>query len=154
MAIKNGAPIVGIFDSSGAFVFEGVSALAGYGKIMKAVSQASGVIPQIAIIAGTCAGSCAAIASMFDIVILSEQNGKIYTNVTSDKTDLSVVSISVKDEISAIIEAKALLTILPDNNAAGTVRIDGARDASVLVDVSVIEEEGYDAHAVFISYIK
>ena len=148
MSIKNVAQIFGIFDSSGAFVFECVSALAGYGKIMKAVSQASGVIPQIAIIAGTCAGSCAAIASMFDIVILSEQNGKIYTNVTSDKTDLSVVSISVKDEISAIIEAKALLTILPDNNAAGTVRIDGARDASVLVDVSVIEEEGYDAHAV------
>jgi len=154
MAIKNGAPIVGIFDSSGAFILEGVSALAGYGKIMKAASKASGVIPQIAIVAGTCAGSCAAIASMFDIVILSEQNGKIYTNATSEKSDLSVVSVSVKDEISAIIEAKALLSILPDNNAVGTVRIDGARDPSVLVDVSVIENEGYDAHAVLSAITK
>ena len=55
-AIKNGAPVVGIFDSCGAIVYDGVSALAGYGLLMKCVSDASGVIPQIAIIPGVCAG--------------------------------------------------------------------------------------------------
>ena len=49
LAIKNGAPVIGIFDSAGAYIMEGVEALAGYGKIMKKVSGASGIIPQIAV---------------------------------------------------------------------------------------------------------
>ena len=66
-AMAVGAPIVGFFDCAGAVVFEGAAALAGYGKLLTAVSTASGVIPQIAVISGTCASlstSAAAISSM------------------------------------------------------------------------------------------
>ena len=69
LAISNGAPVIGIFNSNGADIFEGTAALSAYGKIMAAVSKASGVIPQIAFIAGKCIGSSAAIAAMFDIVV-------------------------------------------------------------------------------------
>ena len=52
MALKNGAPVIGVFDSVGAVVSDGANALAAYGTLLKAVSEASGVIPQIAVIAG------------------------------------------------------------------------------------------------------
>ena len=69
MAIDNGAPVIGIFNSNGMDVFEGTAGLAAYGRIMTAITKASGVIPQIAFITGKCIGTCAAIAAMFDIVV-------------------------------------------------------------------------------------
>ena len=69
LATSNGAPVIGIFNSNGTDIFEGTVGLAAYGKIMAAVAKASGVIPQIAFIAGKCLGSAAAIAAMFDIVV-------------------------------------------------------------------------------------
>ena len=80
LAIKNSAPVIGVFDSAGAYVLEGVAALAGYGKIMKCVAKASGIIPQIAVVASVCSGSLATIASMFDFVVASEKNGEFYVN--------------------------------------------------------------------------
>ena len=80
LAIKNSAPVIGVFDSAGAYVLEGVAALSGYGKIMNSVAKANGIIPQIAVIAGVCAGTMATIASMFDFVIASKQNGEFYVN--------------------------------------------------------------------------
>lgn len=79
MALNNGAPIIGIFDSSGADIFGGASSLAAYGRIMKSVAKASGVIPQIALIANRCLGSSAAIASMFDVVV-KEKNADFYVS--------------------------------------------------------------------------
>lgn len=145
MAIANGAPVVGIFDSNGAFILEGTAALSGYGKVMSSVSKASGVIPQIAVIAGTCAGSAAVIASMFDVTVLSELDGKFYVT----KNNASVPAITVADEISAIIEAKLLLSILPANNCEGTVRYE--KNANGAVDVSYIKDGGYDVHSVIAS---
>lgn len=145
MAVKNGAPVVGIFDSNGAFVLEGTAALAGYGRIMSSVSRASGVIPQIAIIAGTCAGSAAVIASMFDVTILSELEGKFYVA----KDNNAVPAVTAADEISAIGEAKAILSILPSNNVEGSVRFESNANGSV--DVSFIADGGYDVHNVIAS---
>ncbi len=142
MAIANGAPVVGIFDSNGAFVLEGTAALSGYGRIMSSVSRASGVIPQIAVIAGTCAGTAAVIASMFDVTVLSELDGKYY--LTKDHP--SAPAITVADEISAISEAKLLVALLPANNCEGTVRYD--KSANGTVDVSFVKNGGYDVHSV------
>ena len=64
LAIKNGAPVIGIFNSNGTDIFSGSSSLAAYGKIMACVSEASGVIPQVALISGKCIGLSAAIAAM------------------------------------------------------------------------------------------
>ena len=52
LAVKNGAPVIAVFDSAGAVVFDGASALAAYGRFMKTVSDASGIIPQIAVVDG------------------------------------------------------------------------------------------------------
>ena len=80
LAIKNGAPVVGVFDSMGAVVYDGVSALASYGKVMKCVSEASGIIPQIAVVDGMCAGSMALIASMFDFTVTIKDVSKLYVS--------------------------------------------------------------------------
>ena len=52
LAVKNGAPVIGVFNSAGAVLGEGVDALGAYGKVMRAVSDASGIIPQIAYVNG------------------------------------------------------------------------------------------------------
>ena len=80
LAIKNGAPIVGIFDSAGAVVYDGTSALAAYGRLMKCVSDASGIVPQIALIDGVCGGSSAVVASMFDFTVTVKDRSKLYVN--------------------------------------------------------------------------
>ena len=131
LALKNGAPVVGLFDSSGASVGEGVSALDGYGRIMKRISQASGIIPQIAVIAGVCGGCSAAIASMFDFVIISGDKGKLFVNspflTGKDSTSRSYVSshglagIICEDEAGSLSKARDLISLLPSNNAEGTV---------------------------------
>ena len=133
-AIKAGAPVVGVYDSAGAKVLEGVSVLSGYGSIMKASAAASGVIPQIAVIAGPCSGSLAAIAAMADVVIASEEKGKYYVTAPvslksqGDKAPGSIdeaaengaVSIAVKTEEDALACAKKLVSLFPSNNAEGT----------------------------------
>ena len=63
LALSNGAPVIGIFDSNGTDIFEGTAGLSAYGKILSVVNRASGVIPQIALVAGKCIGTAATIAS-------------------------------------------------------------------------------------------
>jgi acetyl-CoA carboxylase carboxyltransferase component len=91
LAMKNGAPVIGIFNSNGIDVFEGTAGLAAYGRIMTAVTKASGVIPQIAFISGKCIGTCAAIASLFDIVV-KDKNATFY--VSSPVLALQVLYLS------------------------------------------------------------
>lgn len=69
LALKKGAPVVGMFASAGADIYEGVSAMAAYGRILKAVTEASDEILQIAYVRGLCIGTAAAIASAFDFVV-------------------------------------------------------------------------------------
>ncbi len=147
LAIKNGAPVVGIFDSNGAFILEGTAALSGYGKVMSSVSRASGVIPQIAIIAGTCAGSAAVIASMFDVTILSELDGKYYVTLGNPSSP----AITTPDEISAITKAQALLSVLPSNNCEGTVRYE--KNANGTVDVSYVLDGGYNVETLIATVV-
>ena len=88
LAKKNGAPVVGVFDSVGANVFEGVSALAAYGRIISSVASASGIVPQIALISGKCIGTLSAVAAMFDIAIL-EEGASLYVtdpSLTGERT--------------------------------------------------------------------
>lgn len=130
MAIKNGSPVVGIFDCAGADIFEGTDALAGYGRIMRAVSDASGKIPQIAVISGNCIGSFAAIAAMYDFIVKSEE-GKLYVNSpllsgTADAQE-ALVSYTAESEGEALAFARKLLSFLPQNSGAGVV-VEAATD--------------------------
>ena len=69
LAIKNGAPIIGIFNSNGTDIFAGTAGLAAYGRMLACANAASGVIPQVAFVTGKCMGLCAAIASVFDFTV-------------------------------------------------------------------------------------
>ena len=69
LAISNGAPVIGIFNSNGTDIFEGTAGLAAYGRILKAINEASGIIPQIAFVTGKCIGTAATIAASFDFIV-------------------------------------------------------------------------------------
>ncbi len=128
LAISGGAPIVGIFNSAGAYLPEGVRALGGYGKIMKASADASGVIPQIALAVGVVQGASAVIASMFDFVIATEKSKISVTpafvvggGTTDDSVESGLVSLTAVDTLGAALYARELLGYLPVNNKEGTV---------------------------------
>lgn len=135
LAIKNGAPVIGVFDSAGAVVYDGAAALAAYGKFMKCVSDASGIIPQIAVIDGICGGSSAVVASMFDFTVTVKEKSKLYVNSpfvigadagTSDFAAANGISAySAKDEADAFSFARKLVSVLPANNADGAFAENG-----------------------------
>lgn len=129
MAIKNGAPVIGVFDSAGAVVYDGAAALAAYGRVMKCVSDASGIIPQIAIIDGVCGGSLAVVASMFDFTVTVKGTSALYVNspfvVGKDAgtaefaaaNGLSAYNAQNGEEAYSYV--RELIMLLPQNNADG-----------------------------------
>ncbi|MBO5305336.1 MAG: hypothetical protein J6B12_01100 [Clostridia bacterium] len=131
MAIENGAPVIAMLDSAGALIYEGSAVLSGYGRMMKCVSEASGIIPQIAVISGVCAGMMATIAAMYDFVITVKDKSQLYVNAPSvsgeKKADAEtaaangIAALVAENEGDALLKAKALLTLLPANNADGTM---------------------------------
>ena len=130
LATSNGAPVIGIFDSKGTDIFIGTAGLAAYGKIMSAVSKASGVIPQIAYVAGKCIGTSAAIASMFDFVVKSN-DASLYVsapNLTgADNAQAPVLAFNgTADECSAYI--RTLISYIPSNASVGTIVNECADD--------------------------
>lgn len=130
MALDNGAPVVGIFNSNGADIFEGTAGLAAYGRIMKVVTTASGIIPQIALIAGKCLGSCAAIASMFDIVV-KENNAPFYVSSPS-LTNVDGAQDAVVAYTGEIAECagyvRSMISFLPSNSSIGIQASDICTD--------------------------
>ncbi|MBQ8344854.1 MAG: hypothetical protein IJY42_01145, partial [Clostridia bacterium] len=129
LAVKNGAPVVGVFDSAGAVVYDGAKALAAYGSVMKCVSDASGIVPQIAVIDGVCGGSSAVVASMFDFTVTVKGSSALYVNApfvvgeeagTAEFTANSGLSAyAAEDAAQAYTYVRELLTLLPANNADG-----------------------------------
>ena len=152
-AMKAGAPVVAIIDSIGAKVEEGVAVLAGYGKIMKSVSAASGVIPQIAVVCGTCNGSMATIASMCDISIATK-DAKFYISSpfvlaanggkgmgTADKAAASgSISGVCADASEAIACAKSIINLLPSNNVEGCAYTETTDTMNRTVSAASLEE--------------
>ena len=123
MAMKAGAPIVGVFDSFGAKIEEGVMAMAAYAKVMNKASEASGYIPQIAVISCVCAGSAAAIAAMSDFVIASDKSEMYISSpfVTKLTGDIAVAAkngtvdaVVAEGELAAKI--KEIVSFLPQNS--------------------------------------
>ena len=131
MAMKNGAPVIGVFDSIGAFVEDGASVLSAYGKVLAAVSAASGVIPQIALINGVCAGLSATVAAMFDLVVTVKETSQLFVNapflVGKEVGDAAfaaqngLASVCAENETEAEELLKKLIAILPSNNEEGVV---------------------------------
>jgi acetyl-CoA carboxylase carboxyltransferase component len=136
MALKNGCPLIGLNDSGGARIQEGVDALAGYAEIFWRNVMASGVIPQISAILGPCAGGAVYSPAITDFVIMEKNNS--YMFVTGPKVVKTVLNetVSISDLGGAQIHAsksgvahfisnneeetmlliKMLISYLPSNN--------------------------------------
>lgn len=123
LAAKTGTPIVGIHDSNGAFMDGTAASLAAYGKMLGASSVVSGVVPQISVIAGTCAGTAAMLACSSDFVIMTKEseffmapNSSVGSAESAAKS--GIASIICDDDKIAIEKARELVNILPVNNLA------------------------------------
>lgn len=131
LACKNGAPVVGMFDSAGAYVTDGASALSAYGSLLASVSRASGKVPQIAVISGVCAGLAATAAAMFDLVVTIRETSQWYVNApflvgkeigTPEYTaEKGLSSVTTANANEAIATVRKLIDLLPSNAEDGVV---------------------------------
>jgi propionyl-CoA carboxylase beta chain len=96
MAMQNGAPVIGLFDSGGARIQEGVAALAGFGEIFKRNVLASGVVPQISVIMGPCAGGDVYSPALTDFVFMVQ--GTSYMFITGPEVTKTVTHEDVTPE--------------------------------------------------------
>lgn len=136
MAVKNGAPIIGLNDSGGARIQEGIDALSGYGNIFYRNTRASGVVPQIAAIMGPCAGGAVYSPALMDFVIMVDKKSQMFITgpqvikaVTGEEvsaenlgggithnTKSGVAHFLSKDDRQCLDMIKKLLSYLPSNN--------------------------------------
>ncbi len=135
MAIKNGAPVVGVFDSAGAYVAEGSSALSAYGRFISCVARASGVVPQIALYDGLCTGMALTVSNMFDLSVNIEGKSELYLTATSKENKCFSPALSVSSESEAYAEIRKLIEILPSNNKDDASQMSGD-DAARAVSVN------------------
>ncbi|MBS7299367.1 MAG: methylmalonyl-CoA carboxyltransferase [Eubacteriales bacterium] len=136
MAVKMGAPIIGMNDSGGARIQEGIAALSGFGEIFKRNTLASGVVPQISAIMGPCAGGAVYSPAITDFVFMVEKTSQMFItgpaviksvtgeDVTSEELGgaaahaekSGVAHFTAKDEEECIEKIKKLISYLPSNN--------------------------------------
>ncbi|MCP8939013.1 acyl-CoA carboxylase subunit beta [Alsobacter sp. SYSU M60028] len=139
MALKMRAPVIGLFDAGGARIQEGVAALGGYGEVFRRNVVASGVIPQISVIMGPCAGGDVYSPAMTDFIFMVRDTSymfvtgpdvvKTVTNetVTSEElggakvhtTKSSVADGAWDNDVEALLQVRRLIDFLPANNTQG-----------------------------------
>lgn len=168
MALKMGAPIVQIFDSVGAKIENGLEALGAYGNIIKKNTEVSGVVPQIAIIAGPCTGAGAVSAAMSDFTIMVEKSSEMYINSPEKLASKELKYIGINEygtafnmsrngtaQLTAESEEEALslvrkvLSYLPSNNLE-TTPLGFSEELSIpekRLD-EIAKEENYDIYEV------
>jgi len=138
MAMQNGAPVIGINDSGGARIQEGVDSLAGYGDVFDRNIRASGVVPQISLIMGPCAGGAVYSPAMTDFIFMVKDSSymfvtgpdvvKTVTNeqvtaeelggATTHTRKSSVADGAFENDVEALAEVRRLVDFLPSNNRA------------------------------------
>ena len=136
MAVQNGAPVIGINDSGGARIQEGVDSLAGYGEVFQRNIMASGVVPQISLIMGPCAGGAVYSPAMTDFIFMVKDSSymfvtgpdvvKTVTNevvtaeelggATTHTRKSSVADGAFENDVEALAEVRRLIDFLPLNN--------------------------------------
>ena len=159
LAESVGAPMIGLNDGAGARIQEGVVSLAGYGGIFRRNVQASGVIPQISVILGPCAGGAVYSPAMTDFIFMVRDSSHMFITgpdvvktVTGEEVTLEelggagshstksgVASFVASDEKSVLDDVKYLLSFLPSNNLDSAPVMDEAddpqRDCPALRDI-------------------
>ncbi|MFL7868878.1 MAG: acyl-CoA carboxylase subunit beta, partial [Anaerolineales bacterium] len=173
LALRNGAPCIGLLDSGGARIQEGVRALGGYAEIFRRNAQFSGVIPQISIMLGPCAGGAAYSPALQDLVIMVEKHSfmfltgpeviKAVTGETIDAESLGgteihmavsgVAHLAAVSEQEALALARKALSYLPSNNVENPTYVPPTDDPLRMDDalnhiVPIEPTEPYSMHAV------
>lgn len=155
MAVKAGAPVIGLIDCAGIRVQEAVDALAGFGEIYMAKVRASGVIPQISAILGSCGGGVAISSQLGDITLMAKESGKLFVNSPNalagnriEKCDTSAaafqaeagnVDLVCENETEVLEKIRQLIDLLPANAGTAAV-VENADDANRVLD-------GFDGYA-------
>ncbi|MEL6645958.1 MAG: acyl-CoA carboxylase subunit beta [Pseudomonadota bacterium] len=136
MAIQNGAPVIGLNDSGGARIQEGVGSLAAYGEVFQRNIEGSGVVPQISVIMGPCAGGAVYSPAMTDFIFMVKDSSymfvtgpdvvKTVTNehvtaeelggATTHTRKSSVADKAFENDVEALIEVRRLVDFLPLSN--------------------------------------
>lgn len=172
LAVKVGAPVIGLNDSGGARIQEGVRSLGGYADIFYRNVQSSGVVPQISAIMGPCAGGAVYSPAMTDFTIMVENTSymfvtgpnvvKTVTNeeVTSEElggatahaTKSGVAHVTASNDVDALEQVKKLLSYLPQNNTEKPIQLpyelgDEVRNSLVNI-VPNNPNKPYDMHDV------
>lgn len=157
MALKAGAPYISINDSGGARIQEGVDSLRGYGRIFYYNTLLSGVVPQIAIIAGPCAGGAAYSPALMDFIIMVEKTGQMFIAgpevikeatgeiITAEELGGAAAQASqsgnvhfiARDDAHALEITQKLLSYLPANNTEDPPSLGGP-------ELEITEDEAID----------
>lgn len=136
MALKMGAPIIGLNDSGGARIQEGVNALSGFGKIFYNNTISSGVIPQISVIMGPCAGGAVYSPAITDFIFMVDKTSQMFItgpqviktvtgeDITSEvlggamthNSTSGVAHFIGKDDTETLMQVRELLSYMPSNN--------------------------------------
>ncbi|MBM2577297.1 acyl-CoA carboxylase subunit beta [Jannaschia sp. Os4] len=139
MALRNGAPVIGLNDSGGARIQEGVDSLAGYAEVFQRNVDASGVIPQISVIMGPCAGGAVYSPAMTDFIVMVRDTSymfvtgpdvvKTVTNEVVTAEELGgaathtkrsgVADVAFDNDVETLAEVRRLFDFLPLNNRDG-----------------------------------
>jgi acetyl-CoA/propionyl-CoA carboxylase carboxyl transferase subunit len=168
-AVENGCPIIGLNDSAGARIQEGIDSLAGYADIFHRNQLASGVVPQISAIMGPCAGGAVYSPAITDFIFMVEDTSHMFITgpdvietVTGEEvgfeelggakthaTESGVSQFSVAAEEQALDDIKYLLSFLPQNNVEDPPRVepwdDPEREPDDLLDiVPEVPQKPYD----------
>ncbi|HHU04288.1 MAG TPA: methylmalonyl-CoA carboxyltransferase, partial [Fastidiosipila sp.] len=154
MALKVGCPIISINDSGGARIQEGVDSLAGYGRIFFNNTKASGVIPQISVIMGPCAGGAVYSPALTDFVFMVDDTSEMFITgpeviktVTGEEVSAKelggsmthnsvsgVAHFRAADEEECFDQIRQLLSYLPQNNMEKAERYDSNVDPNAMLN--------------------
>lgn len=154
LALKMGAPCVGMNDSGGARIQEAVDALKGYGSIFYRNTISSGVIPQISIIMGPCAGGAVYSPAITDFIFMVENTSQMFITgpqvikavtgevvtaealggATTHNTVSGVAHYKSADDTAAILEVRRLLSFLPSNNMEKPPIYEAADDPNRMIE--------------------
>ncbi len=149
MALRNRAPIIGLYDAGGARIQEGVDALGGYGEVFQRNVLASGVIPQISVIMGPCAGGDVYSPAMTDFIFMVRDTSYMFVtgpdvvktvtneNVTAEElggafvhtTRSSIADKAYDNDVEALLQMRRLIDFLPSSNTSPIPEIPYLDDA-------------------------
>ena len=150
LAIRSGAPIIGMNDSGGARIQEGVASLRGVGEIFTYNTLASGVVPQISVIMGPSAGGAVYSPAITDFIFMTQDTGQMYITgpdviravtgeevtheqlggATTHTTRSGVAHFAIAGDEACLLEVRRLLSFLPSNNMEDPPVIDTGDDPS------------------------